>query len=144
MEPQNIAAFNDSLARCLASEDFLDRFYELFLASSPAVETLFKETDFARQKRMLRSSLYMMIMVVEGEDEARSYLERVAERHGSGDLAVPSEMYDLWLDSLLRAARERDPEWSEQVEGLWRQMMAEGIAFMRAHARGRPGTIAPP
>jgi hypothetical protein len=47
----------ESLGRCIECETFLERFYELFMASSPAVGALFRNTDFERQKRVLRDSL---------------------------------------------------------------------------------------
>ena len=75
----------------------------------------------------------MMVMVVEGDDDARHYLERVAERHGEADLDIPATMYDLWLDSLVRAVSERDPEWSDGTEALWRKMMSQGIEMMRSY-----------
>ena len=56
----------ESLARCLNDSRFLDRFYELFVSSSDSVADKFRDTDFDNQKRILASSLYLMIMAMEG------------------------------------------------------------------------------
>lgn len=134
MTPDDIATFNDSLVRCLRGGDFLERFYRLFLASSPEVAAKFAGTDFDRQKRMLRYSLYMMVMAAEGEDEAMEYLQRIAREHGRDGLGVTSEMYDQWLECLLESAAEHDPEWSEETERVWRTIMGGGIELMRSQA----------
>ena len=58
MDKPAIRIFNDSLARCLSNDRFFRRFYELFLASSQEVRDKFRNTDFAKQNRMLRASFY--------------------------------------------------------------------------------------
>jgi len=120
-----------SLARCLGDSKFLDRFYELFVSSSDAVADKFRNTDFDSQKRALASSLYLMIMAMEGGDAAVAYMERIAARHGRNDLDIRPEMYDVWLDCLVCAASECDPEFSDDIEQDWREVMRFGIDFMR-------------
>lgn len=44
MNENEIPLFNDSLERCTAGQDFLDRFYETFLAPSTEVAEKFKNT----------------------------------------------------------------------------------------------------
>lgn len=124
--------FNDSLERCTASDEFLDRFYELFLTSSREVAEKFRHTDFPKQKRMLKASLYMMILMAEGKSEIQKDLQRIAKRHSRADLDVRAELYSLWLDSLIQAAREFDPRFTPETEIAWRMIMAQGIAFMQS------------
>ena len=121
----------ESLARCLDDSRFLDRFYELFVSSSDAVADKFRNTDFDNQKRVLASSLYLMIMAMEGGDAAVAYMERIATRHGRNDLDIRPEMYDVWLDCLVCAASECDPKFSDEIEQDWREVMRFGIEFMR-------------
>ena len=123
----------ESLARCLDDPRFLDRFYELFLSSSDAVADKFRNTNFESQKRALASSLYLMIMAMDGGDGATGYLERIAKRHGRNDLDIRPEMYDVWLDCLVCAASECDPQFSDEIEEHWREVMRFGIDFMRKH-----------
>ena len=61
--------FEDSLRRCNADPDFLDRFYERFLRSSPKVREKFRGTDFIRQKRMLQASLQLLLVAAQDDGE---------------------------------------------------------------------------
>jgi len=132
MTPTQIAEFSFSLSRCMAAPAFLDRFYELFMTSSDEVAEKFKTTDLDRQKRALASSLYVMVMAIERGEAALAYLETIAERHNRNNLDIGPELYDRWLDCLVQAAREHDPEFTETSEVLWRDTMSFGIEFMRA------------
>jgi hemoglobin-like flavoprotein len=131
METQQLTTFSGSLSRCLADPGFLTRFYELFVGSSPEVAEKFKHTDFDKQKRALSSSLYVMVMAMEGGAPALAYLERIAEQHGRNDLDIRPELYDSWLNCLIQAVREHDPQFTEELERLWRETMQVGIGFIR-------------
>ncbi len=50
MIEHDIALLNDSFERCTARSRFLDRFYDLFLASSKEVAEKFSRTDFRKQR----------------------------------------------------------------------------------------------
>ena len=60
-----LATFDESLKRCNAVPEFLDRFYEKFLASSPKVKEKFANTNFVSQKRALRASLHLLLIAAE-------------------------------------------------------------------------------
>ncbi len=97
MIQEDIAIFNDSFLRCQSKKGFLDRFYELFMASSKEVKEKFKTTDFDKQKLALKSSFYMMVLTVQGNARGYRYLEDIAELHSSRRLNIKPELYDLWL-----------------------------------------------
>ena len=123
--------FEQSLARCCANHGFLDLFYDTFLASSPKVRAKFAETDFDRQKRMLERSFQLILWASEDPEEGpKRYLEHMAERHSSRDLDVGSELYDLWLDSLLKTVEECDSDFDGRVETAWERVMEIGIDYM--------------
>ena len=124
--------FDDSLARCLSRHGFLDRFYDLFLASSPRVREAFRHTDFAHQKKMLADSLSLMTSVSGAPADELEELDRVARRHGKHDLDIGFELYDLWLESLMRTVREFDGHFDRDVDRAWRNVLAEGIEFMES------------
>ena len=131
MDPQQIATFSGSLSRCLADPGFLTRFYELFLGSSPEIAGKFKNTDFDKQKRVLSSSLYVLVMAMEGGAPALAYLERIAQQHSREGIDIRPELYDIWLRCLIQAVQEHDPQFTEEIERLWRETMQVGIDFMR-------------
>ena len=109
-----------------------NRFYELFMTSSEEVAAKFKHTDFRKQKKALRMSLYKMMLVPEGNAGANADLERLAQLHSRRQLDVRPELYELWLDRLIQAVREFDPLFSGETEMAWRNVMRPGIEFMRA------------
>ena len=132
MQGDPISPFGQSLDRCLAHPGFLDRFYQHFMASSPAIAERFRDTDFEKQKGAVVQSLYLMVLAMEGGAAAIEYLDQVARRHGRADLDVEPQLYDVWLECLIRTVREQDPDFSDDVERSWRETMRFGIAFMRA------------
>lgn len=133
MFASEIELFNDSLARCLQGDRFFQRFYELFLASSEEVREKFSATDFRKQARMVKSSFYMLVEYLAlGWPECEAYLERIATGHSKRQRDIAPHLYDLWLECLLKAAKECDERYSPQVEAAWRYVMGAGIRFLKA------------
>ncbi len=122
-----LTVFDESLVRCSATPAFLDRFYAIFLSSSDKVREKFQNTDFASQKRALRTSLDAMRHAAQGDQEE---LAGLAERHSSRALDVGAELYDLWFDSLLKAVEECDPLFTPRVAAAWEAVMMVGIKYL--------------
>jgi hypothetical protein len=83
-----IADFGASLGRCHANPRFIPRFYEQFVAASPEVAEKFKDTDLERQGRAMSSSLYALVMVLEGGEAAILYLDKIGRQHGREGLDI--------------------------------------------------------
>lgn len=131
MDASTVKTYEDSLERCTANPGFLERFYEIFLASSPKVAEKFVNTDFTQQREALQGSLRAMVLAVSDESGPPGrHLGVLAERHSSRHLGVGSELYDYWLDSLLTAVKETDPKYDQQVHDAWERVMLVGIEFM--------------
>lgn len=130
MKEHEIALFNDSLERC-AQTDFLDRFYTLFLASSPEVQQKFATTDMKRLKKALRSSFYVMVLAAQGNAEVNGQLEQIARVHSRHGRDIKPGLYELWLDCLVEAVRQCDPIFDTETEQAWRSMMRIGIRVMK-------------
>jgi len=123
----------DSLGRCVKCETFLQRFYEIFMAASPKVAEYFRDTDFERQRGVLRDSLYVMLVAAgTSKGPAHAELERLAKLHHK--MGLSREMYTIWLDSLIEAAREHDTHFSDELERDWRASMAGPIELMTSEA----------
>lgn len=115
-----------SYGRCLHNGAFIERFYELFLASHPDVPAAFANTDFNQQRRKLRRALTTSIMFAGGSDSVRASVDRMAEVHSRhGRVPVKPHLYDHWLESLVTAIREHDPELTPQLESRWREAMTK-------------------
>ncbi len=131
MEARDIELFNDSLERCSAKPGFLTRFYGLFMASSETVARKFEHTDLRKQARMLKSSLYIM-MLASNESERAVHLEKLAKHHGRAGLAIAPQLYDVWLDQLMVAVEEFDPRFDLQTGAAWRRVLQPSIEFMKS------------
>lgn len=127
-----VALYNDSLERCSEDPAFLRRFYQLFAASSPEVAEKFARTNFRRLVDLLKASLYMMMLVSWESPEENPHLVRIADVHSRKGWDIRPRLYDLWLECLVVAAKEFDPEFDERIERAWRQLLAPGIAFMKS------------
>lgn len=126
-----LIAFEGSLQRCTSVPDFLDRFYETFLASAPEVREKFAHTDFVHQKRALRASFHLILLAASDREEGpETYLQKVAERHSRKGLDIGAAMYDLWLDSLLATIEACDPEYDARIAQAWERVMGVGIEYL--------------
>ena len=131
MEERLLGIVDSSLQRCTREPRFFDRFYERFLAASPKVRERFAQTNFVRQKRALRGSLWMMLLAAEDEVKGpERYLRPLADLHSARQLDIGAELYDLWLDCLLDTVAECDPEHNPEVRAAWEQVMMVGIHYM--------------
>jgi len=91
MEERILKCFDESFQRCCAEPRFLDIFYDRFLASSSKVREKFAKTDFVRQKRALRASLYLILLAAQDERDGPSrYLrDRSATRTSTPPSRTP-------------------------------------------------------
>ncbi|GMR23321.1 MAG: hypothetical protein BMS9Abin37_1739 [Acidobacteriota bacterium] len=133
MDPQAVQKARDSLSRCNERPEFLGRFYELFMDSSPDIRKKFEHTDFEVQKKALRDSLFLMLSSAgTTEGYAHVQLKKLAKRHSHDDLDIKPEWYALWLDTLLETVAEFDPDYSDELEAAWRDSMKDGIDLLAA------------
>lgn len=133
MDSNPVQVARDSLSRCTKDEKFLDRFYELFMASSEEIRTKFEQTDFERQKKVLSDSLFLILSAAgTTQGFARAQLEKLAKRHSRQQLDIKPEWYIPWLDSLLQTVSEFDAEYSKEVDTAWRESVKDSIEVLVA------------
>lgn len=129
------ADVQQSLNRCLRQPDFLRRFYTVFMNSDPRIARKFDNTDLEQQIHMLRHGLSCSIAYASGSTLGTSVLDRIGRSHSSrGSIRVEPWMYQTWLDSLLQAVRETDPELDERLEKRWREALGKAIDYIRSAA----------
>lgn len=127
---KQVDVVKQSLQRCLQAGDFLNFFYELFLASSPEVKEKFKNTSFSRQSIMLKGSLQVMLLYAAGRLSDEGSMKQLAEIHDHHHRDIRPELYDLWLGCMLDAVRQSDPQFAPEIENAWRVVMQPGIDYM--------------
>ena len=121
-----------SFGRCGLNPNFMDTFYKNFLASSPEIADLFKNTDFQKQKKMLQMSLNMLITHAMGTGLVEGYLQQLAEKHSRANLNIEPRHYGAWLNSLMAAVKQYDPKYSPELEKAWRTCLAPGIELLKS------------
>ncbi len=119
-----------SYNRCLQRADF-PRFYERFLKACPEAASMFANTDFDRQERLLRHAIGLLLSVHQDAQDHPNVLTRIAERHSRNDLDVAPALYEAFVDSIIEAAAEFDPQFTPEIERGWRAAIAPGIAYMK-------------
>lgn len=133
MDAQVLQIARDSLSRCNQGSGFLDRFYELFIASSAEIREKFADTDFEKQRKVLSDSLFLMLSAAGTSGGfAHAQLSQLARKHDRNHLDIKPEWYQLWLDCLMQAAEESDPEFSPEVEAAWRASLEGGLELLSA------------
>jgi len=110
--------------------EFLEKFYEIFIAKSHEIADKFKNTDMQRQRQHLHMSLNHMIYF-SIDRRASEELLRVGRLHNRSNLSIRPELYEVWLDGLLEAVKLFDPEFDDEVDLAWRVILAPGIAYMK-------------
>ncbi len=119
-----------SFKRCELTGDFAETFYSIFLDASDDIAPLFANTDFRKQRALLRGTVFMMVMKDVDDARANGHFVKVGESHSSGRLDIKPELYEVWLDSLCATVKKLDPEWTEALETQWWQKMRPAIALI--------------
>lgn len=119
-----------SYGRCLRNPRFIERFYQIFMASHVDVPALFAHTDFSRQTMALRRGISAAIAHAGGSTLSQRTMMQMAQVHAKqGRAPVPPALYPYWVDSLLLAVAENDPHYSPQLGMRWRAAMQQVTAF---------------
>ena len=120
-----------SFGRCSLKPEFIDTFYEIFLASSPKIAPMFANTDMSKQKGLLKQGINMLLLYAKGSPTGKSAVRRLTESHSKKNLDIAPNMYPLWLDSLMKAVSITDPEFNPVLEQQWRSRLKIGIEAMK-------------
>jgi hemoglobin-like flavoprotein len=111
-------------------KSFFDAFYENFINASPIVADHFRNTDMNQQKKMLEKSFYSLFIFY-ATNNANDYLEKIAERHSKSHANVSPQLYDLWLECLIKTVADYDPLFDADIELSWRVVLSSGITYMK-------------
>ena len=129
MNENDLALFLDSLERCMKNDRFISIFYDIFLSSSCEIPAFFADTNFSRQRRILKSALYETITVTVRRIADLSALSGLSRRHQA--LQIEPRHYDLWIQSLISAVERCDPHYDRDVGRVWREAFQPAIDYMK-------------
>lgn len=129
-----VALFNDSFEKCLHGRysTFFERFYRNFEQRQPEVRRMFQGTDVQRRYDMFEESI-LILVDYSANGTASENLERLATLHTRKG-ATP-EMFDEWMDALIQTLREVDPQFDDNAEFAWRDILSTGLEYLKNSAR---------
>ena len=135
MSSDAVALARTSYERCLrAAPEFFPAFYRNFFRHCPAAEPMFVKTDFTRQHKLLRHAIGLLLGYAAHPASGPTLLQRVAERHGPGELDVRPEHYGPFVDALVETVGHFDPDFTPATDTAWRTAVAPGIDYMKSKA----------
>ena len=109
------------------------RFYEIFIDSHPDIRPLFEKTDFDHQINLLRQGLGYAFRFARGEEKAQQYMDQLRESHGRmGRIRIEPKLYPYWVNAMVVAANEFDPQFTPALEREWRSVLGKATAYMRS------------
>ncbi|NCT68594.1 MAG: globin [Rhodanobacteraceae bacterium] len=118
-----------SYGRCLRAGGFIERFYEIFLASHADIAPMFEKTDFRQQQIALRRGISIAISHAAGMAMVQRSVKEMGQVHSrKGRTPVRPSLYGYWIDSLVAAVREFDPEANPALLERWRKGMGMVVA----------------
>ncbi|MDH5428129.1 MAG: globin [Nitrospirota bacterium] len=127
---EGLEAVKHSYGRAALKPEFFDRFYAIFLGSNPSFKPMFQNTDFNKQKQLLKTGVAMMISHLEGKPVGTMTLNRIGESHSKKRLNIQPALYQYWIDSLVAAAKECDSQWTLDIERSWQKALRAGVDYI--------------
>lgn len=132
VDRETMAAAKASYDRCCAAPRFFEDFYDNFFARCPQAKSMFAQTDFQRQHKLLRHAFGLLLNFPKQPAGEPTILARVAERHSRRDLGVDPSLYPPFIDALIDTVRQCDPSFTPPIEDAWRRTLQQGVAYMQA------------
>lgn len=129
VSPIQLELAQASYARCQQAPEFFRSFYNRFLASDPAIPPYFAHTRFELQDKLLQHGISLLLIYARRPNPA--LLERLATRHGEGDLNIPPRLFAPFVESFIATVREFDTACDDGIEGAWRAALAPGVACVK-------------
>ena len=128
----NVTEVKKSLGRALLNGDIFDTFYGIFLQADPRIPVLFANTSWEDQKGLLRQGVNNVISFYEGSVTAKSAMDRIRHTHGRDRMNIPPDLYDKWVESMIKAVEQHDPQFTPELAQHWREVLGHGAAYIRA------------
>ncbi len=131
---ENYDDLQQSYGRCLREKNFIERFYEIFMVAHPDIKPMFDKTDFNTQRLALRRGISAAIEHASGSRLTERTVKQMADVHSRhGRVPVAPSLYRYWVDSLVQAVAETDPQVDDALLERWRKGMSKVIETFISH-----------
>jgi hypothetical protein len=132
VDGKQIHRVQSSFGRALWNMEFLERFYDIFRGSHPAIDTRPAKLGPEARKMLLHDSLISMLMFAEGQPSAATGLARLQESLAREQITIDHDFCHHWIDSLIAAVRQCDGRFDESLADDWRLVLQPAIDFISA------------
>lgn len=125
---RNYSDVLSSYGRCLLKRGFIERFYEIFMASDDSIRALFARTDMSKQTMALRRGISTAISFAEGSGIVKGTMNEMAMVHSrKGRVPIQPHLYRHWLESILKAVQEYDPAANAKLMARWEEALKPAV-----------------
>ncbi len=100
------------------------------MSSNPIVARKLASTDIAKQQALLSQAVNMVILFPQGSKIARNAINRIRQSHNRDGLDIRAQYYRFWIDSLILALSEHDPDFNDELDRAWCKVAQEAIDFI--------------
>ncbi|WP_018139595.1 MULTISPECIES: hypothetical protein [unclassified Thioalkalivibrio] len=121
--------------RCMRTDAFLRHFRLLLMAADPRIPEVFGDSEPTHQEHILNESVLAALDFAERRSDGRAPVHTMAMVHGAhGRVPVAPALNDCWVEALIEAARDTDPEWQDELASRWRAATAPTVdLFAQLH-----------
>ncbi|MDH5380711.1 MAG: hypothetical protein OEW75_07665 [Cyclobacteriaceae bacterium] len=130
VKTSDVEAVSMSFGRACIKGDIIGRFYEIFLESHPAVKPMFKNTDFDKQKGLLKHGVNLIILYAKGSSSGVNGLTRIRDTHKKSKMNIDPRFYSYWKKSFIKAIKEYDSMFTPELEQAWTNVIEKGIEYI--------------
>lgn len=109
---------------------FFAAFYDNFISMSPGIAEQFSSVDMKKQIRMMEKSFYSLFIFYATQN-ANDYLESTAKRHSQAELGIDLNLFDMWMDAIIKTVKQFDSRYNNEIGLSWRIVLSPGITYMK-------------
>lgn len=111
----------ESFVKAASNGDvFIESFYNNLFAIAPEARSLFP-TDMSAQRKKLLLSFLTIIEAVADEDQLRSYLRLLGQKHAE-EYGIQAAHYEIFEEVIMKTLADALAEdWTPELEALWLQ-----------------------
>ncbi|MCM8530369.1 MAG: hypothetical protein NE330_04345 [Lentisphaeraceae bacterium] len=131
MTKEEMQEIKISFGRCLTHGDLFQEFYNGFLKSDPCIAPMFANTDFDKQKGLLKQGLNLALMYADGNVIGQSGLRKIRKTHARNDMNIAPHLYPLWINSFLATVEKMDPQMTPQLLAKWRGALTVAVDYIK-------------
>ncbi len=127
-----IQQVSDSYSRCCKDEAFFEDFYRSFLSQSDEISAMFEQTDWYRQRYLLKSALKSAILFAKEPSVhlVKVLMANIASSHSIDHYNIRPDLYPIWLECMIQTVSKHDPKYSHALGEAWKDVLKPTIEFM--------------